>query len=58
MFLRKQEATEVNNFGFSKPDKEKLISPKKKILLTRRKISLNILVRLIDLYVVFIQKRC
>ena len=40
--LRKTEATEVINFGFSKPEKEKFISSKKlllilKILWTRRK---------------------
>ena len=56
--LRKTEATEVINFGFSKPEKEKFISSKKlllilKILWTRRKILLNILARLIDQYVAF-----
>ena len=56
--LRKTEATEVINFCFSKPEKEKLISSKKlllilKILWTRRKILFNILARLIDQYVAF-----
>ena len=47
--LRKAESTEVINFGFSKPEKEKFISSKKKLLLilkilwTRRKILFNIL---------------
>ena len=55
--LRKKEATETINFGFFKPEKEKFISSKKKLLLilktplTRRKILLNMQVRLIDQYV-------
>ena len=68
IFIRKKRATEVINFGFSNPDEEKLILSKKviiiiiimisKILLTRRKILLNILARLIEQYDVFIQNRC
>ena len=59
IFIRKKKATEVINFGFSNPDEEKLILSKKviimiimisKILLTRRKILLNILARLIEQY--------
>ena len=54
---------EVINFGFSKPDKEKLISSKKnlllilKILWTRRKILFNALARLIDQFVHAARKR-
>lgn len=55
--VRKKEATEAINFGFSKP--EQFVSSKKKlllilkILLTRRAILFNILARLFDEYVVF-----
>ena len=67
IFIRKKRATEVINFGFSNPDEEKLILSKKviiiiimisKILLTRRKILLNIIARLIGQYDIFIQNRC
>ena len=58
------EATEVMDFSFSKADKEKLVSPKKtkkkqkKKLMILKILLFHILARLIDQYVVFIQKRC
>ena len=57
--FRKQQVTELINFRFSKPVKGKFISSKKKlllilqILLTKRKILFNVLVGLIDQYVIF-----
>ena len=62
-YFKKKRCLEVINFGFSKPDKEKLISSKKKlllilkILLTRRKILFNALVSLIDQFVHAARKR-
>ena len=61
--LEKMEATEVMDFSFSKADKEKLVSQKKKKkkkkkLMILKILLFHILARLIDQYVVFIQKRC
>ena len=58
--LEKMEATEVMDFSFSKADgkKQKQKKKTKKKLMILKILLFHILARLIDQYVVFIQKRC